>query len=247
MHRPSAVLAIALASLAAAETGQAQEPAPPQPTLQFDGTCFTERQAIPYSGAGYTPNGEVSLIFAGAGTIRGESTIHADASGALNGWVGVKDADQLLDRNVDRESIDVTANDQTRIDANQQPAESQFGVGAFTFTRWGGYSLGRFVPGKRTTVEIFGWAFATGKPAWFLFRKGSRTVASIPIGRLDDVCGDRKAKVKVPRRLKPGRYRVVLTTDRTLQGAYTWRSARVTRSARAAAAASGSRVMKRSA
>jgi hypothetical protein len=225
MHRPSVVLAIALASLAAAEAGQAQEP---QPTLQFGGSCFTEGQAVPFSGAGYTPGGEVTLQFADAGAMRGAYTTNADASGALNDWFRVDDADQLLNADDEREPIDVTANDKTRIEAGQLPVESQFGVGTFTFTRWEAFSKGHFTPGKRSTVEIFGWAFATGKPAWFLFRKGSRTVASIPIGRLDNVCGDRKAKIKVPRRLKPGRYRVVLTTDRTLKGAYMWRTARVT-------------------
>lgn len=244
MHRPTAMLAVALIALAAAETGQAQEPASLQPTLQFDGSCFTEGQAVPFSGAGYTPGGEVSLMFGDAGAMRGAYTTNADASGTLNDWFRVDDADQLLNADDERESIDVTANDQTRVDAGQQPPESQFGVGTFTFTRWEAFSKGRFTPGKRSTVEIFGWAFATGKPAWFLFRKGSRTVASIPIGRLDNECGDRKAKIKVPRRLKPGRYRVMLTTDRTLKGAYMWRSARVTRPGAVAAAADRSATLR---
>ena len=44
--------------------------------------------------------------------------------------------------------------------------------------------------------------------------------------------------------VQQGRYHVVLTTDRTLQGSYTWRSARVT-GARAFAAVSGRRAMVR--
>ena len=87
-------------------------------------------------------------------------------------------------------------------------------------------------------MEIYGWAFAAGEVAWFLFQKGSRTVASVKVGRLDDECGDRTARVRVPRGLKPGAYRVVLTTDRKLRDRYTWSKARVTarRSAGAAAA-----------
>jgi hypothetical protein len=243
MHRRSAVLAVALVAIVPAATARAQEPAP-QPTLLFDGSCFTEEQAVPFSGAGYTPGGEVTLIFGHLGAVRGAYSTQADASGALSSWFTIDHADQLLKANEERESIQVSANDRTRIDAGQQPFESQFGVGEFTFTRWEGYSPGRYAPGKRATVEIFGWAFATGERAWFLFRRGSRTVASIPIGRLDHECGDRKAKIKVPRRLKPGRYRVVLTTDRTLEGSYTWRSARVT-GARAIAAVSGRRAMVR--
>jgi hypothetical protein len=88
-------------------------------------------------------------------------------------------------------------------------------------------------------VEIYGWAFAAGKVAWFLFRKGSRTVASVKVGRLDNECGDRAARVRVPRGLEPGAYRVVLTIDRKLRDRYTWRKARVTAPRRAAAAASG--------
>jgi hypothetical protein len=94
-------------------------------------------------------------------------------------------------------------------------------------------------------VEIYGWAFAAGKPAWFLFRKSQRTVASVKLGRLDDQCGDRTAMIKVPRTLKPGRYEVVLTTDRQLRGPYTWRKARVTTPrSTASAAAPGGRAMR---
>ena len=53
------------------------------------------------------------------------------------------------------------------------------------------------------------------------------------------MCGDRKAKVRVPRKLKPGRYKVVLSTKRRgLSERYTWRTGRVTRRAAAASAAS---------
>ena len=115
----------------------------------------------------------------------------------------------------------MSANDRTRIEADQQPPESQFGGSLFTFTRWR-LLPGRYVPGKRATVQIYGWAFAAGKVGWFLFQKGSRTVASVKVGRLDAACGDRTAKIRVPRDLKPGAYRVVLTIDRKLRDRYTW-------------------------
>jgi hypothetical protein len=209
-----------------------------QPTLQFDRGCYTEQQDMHFSGAGYTPGGQVDLMFARPNQPRGAYTTHADATGALNDFTGVGTADQFLEQDEGRETIFVAANDLTRIDADQQPPESQFGSTQFTFTRWEGYSPGRFVPGKRAAVEIYGWAFAAGKPAWFLFRKGSRTVASVKLGRLDDQCGDRSARVRVPRSLTPGAYRVVLTTDRRLRERYTWRKARVIASRAAAATAS---------
>jgi hypothetical protein len=227
-----AIGALALAAPAAA--------AAQQPTLQLDRGCYTDGQEMAFTGAGYTPGGQVDLLFASNFEVRGGYTTLADAGGALNGTVAVDDADQLLPEDEDRETILVTSNDQTRIAANQQPPESQFGVSQFTFTRWEGFSPGRYVPGKRVSVEIFGWAFATGKVAWLLFQKGSRTVKSVKVGRLDDACGDRTAKVRVPRDLTPGAYRVVLTTDRKLRDRYTWIKARVTARRPASAAAARS-------
>jgi hypothetical protein len=131
----------------------------------------------------------------------------------------------------------VSANDRARIEAGAPP-ESQFATASLTYTRWMGFSPGRYVPGKRAPVEISGWAFATGQTAWMQFRKGARTVRSVKIGRLGGDCGDRKARVKVPRGLAPGRYRVVFSLERRgLSENYTWRSARVARKRAASAAA----------
>jgi hypothetical protein len=220
MRTVGAIGALALAAPAAA--------AAQQPTLQLDRGCYTDGQEMGFTGAGYTPGGPVDLLFVSDLEVRGGFTTHADAAGALNGTGAVADADELLPEDEGRETILVTSNDQTRIAANQQPPESQFGVSQFTFTRWQGFSPGRFVPGRRASVQIFGWAFATGKVAWLLFQKGSRTVKSVKVGRLDAECGDRTARITVPRGLKPGAYRVVLTTDRKLRDRYTWRRARVT-------------------
>ena len=214
--------AIGALVLAAPATALAQ-----QPTLQFDRGCYTEDQPMAFTGAGYSAGGQVDLLFASDLDVHGGYTTHSDATGALNGTVAVADAETMLAEDEGRETIVVTAADQARIAVNQQPPESQFGFTYFTFTRWTGLSPGRYVPGKRAAVEIYGWAFAAGKVAWFLFQKGSRTVASVKVGRLDDECGDRAARFRVPRSLKPGAYRVVLTTDRKLRDRYVWRRARV--------------------
>jgi hypothetical protein len=208
-----------------------------QPTLQFDRGCYTDGQEMVFTGAGYTPGGQVDLLFASDFQPRAGFSTHADAAGALNGVTGVDDPAMLLGEDDDRETVFVTAADLVRIQADQQPPESQFGFSQFTFTQWGGFSPGRYVPGKRATVGIYGWAFAAGKVAWFLFQKRSRTVASVSVGRLDDECGDRTARIRVPRGLKPGTYRVVLTIDRKLRDRYTWRKARVTARRPASAAA----------
>lgn len=241
MERSITILALgSAAALTMAAAAEAQ-----QPTLTFDRGCYTEQQDMRFTGARYTPGGPVDLIFARAGEPRGGYSTIADAAGALNDVTGTGAVDQFLADNEDRETLFVSANDRTRIEAGQQPPESQFGFTQFTFTRWAGFSPGRYVPGERATVEVYGWAFATGDTAWFLFRKGSRTVRSVRVGRLDDECGDRTARIRIPRRLKPGRYRVVLTTDRRLRGPYTWRRARVTRPSTAAAAAHGTSTMAR--
>lgn len=222
--RRSALLAVLAAGLfVPAGVAQGQ-----QPTLQFDRECYTDNQDMWFTGAGYTPDGQVDLLFTRPMEVRGIYMARADAAGSLNDYTGVADAAQLIDDDEDRETIFVTANDRTRIDSGQQPPESQFGVAQFTFTRWEGFSPGRYVPGKRVAVEVYGWAFDAGKTAWFQFRKGARLVASVKVGRLDQGCGDRAAKIRVPRNLKPGAYRLVLSTkQRKLSERYTWRNGRV--------------------
>lgn len=199
-----------------------------------------------FTGAGYTPGGQVDLIFAKPAAPLAGYTTYADAAGALNGSTFADAPERLLSKDEGRATVFVTANDVTRIQIGQQPPESQFGVSLFTFTRWAGFGPRRFVAGKHASVGIFGWAFAAGEVAWLLFQKGSRTVASVKVGRLDDECGDRAARIRVPRDLKPGAYRVVLTIDRKLRDRYTWSKARVTaRRPAVAAAARATRPMHR--
>jgi hypothetical protein len=232
-----AVGVIGALALAAPSAALAQQPA-----LQFDRGCYTEGQDMGFTGAGYTPGGQVDLVFVDDMQPRGGYTTYADAAGALTGSTFVGDADMLVPEDEGRDTIFVSANDRTRIDGNLPPPESWFGFSQFTFTHWAGFSPGRYVPGKRATVGIYGWAFAAGEVAWFLFQKGSRTVKSVKAGRLDDECGDLTARIRVPRGLKAGAYRVVLTIDRKLGDRYTWRKARVT--ARRPGAASAARAMR---
>jgi hypothetical protein len=217
-----------MAALLTAAAAHAQQPDPLLPTLTFASSCFTEQQHIDFTGAGYTPGGEVDLNFGRRGVAAlGGFDAHADGAGQLNGFTTIPDADQLLDPTQERETIRVTASDRTRIDAGQAPVESQFATATFTFTRLESFAPARYVVGKRATVEAYGWAFAAGKQAWLVFRRGSRTAATVAIGRLKGACGDRRATITVPRNLKAGRYRVYVTIDTRLHGAYSWRSARV--------------------
>ena len=218
---PALAALAASATLAPAAVAQAQ-----QPTLQFGQPCYADGQPADFTGSGYTPGGEVDMLFSLPGDPRGGFDVTADPVGAIAGAPPARE-DVLLRDDETRETIFVTANDRTRIDAGAPP-ESQFGAAQFTFTRWAGFSPGRYVPGRKVRVEIYGWAFAEGERAYFLFRKGSRTVASVRIGTLAGPCGDRKARVRVPRNLKAGAYKVWLSTDRRKPSdRSTWRRARV--------------------
>jgi hypothetical protein len=221
---PAALAASAgLAPVAAAQA--------PPPTLAFERPCYSAMQLLAFSGSGYTPSGPVRLLFSLSGEPRAGFTGAADPTGAINGRLDVTE-DALLLRNEERGTVDVTATDQTRAGAGAQPPESQFAATRFTFTRWAGFSPGTYVPGRKVRVEAFGWAFAAGKPLYFHFQKRRRTVAAVRAGVLSAECGDLVARIRVPKKLKPGAYRLVLaTTKRTPSDAdaYTWRTGRVAR------------------
>lgn len=226
---PAAVAAAA--ALAPAASAQA-----PQPTIAFDRPCYTAEQELAFTGTGYTPSGPVQLLFSVPGEARGAFTGAADVTGGISGRLGVEE-DVLLSKDEDRRDFAVTATDQTRADAGAQPPESQFGTAQLTFTRWAGFSPGRYVPGRKVQVEAFGWAFAAGKPLYFHFQKGRATVAAVRAGVLSADCGDLVARIRVPKKLKAGAYRLVLSTEkRTPEGLYTWRKGRVVKAGASAAA-----------
>jgi len=234
-----AVVAVLAAGGTLASSAAAQSP----PTLQWDRPCYTEDQRMVFSGTGYTPGGPVDLLFSRTGAVLGTYGTTADPAGAIGDYVTGSD-DQMLRGDERRETVFATANDRTRIEQDAPP-ETQFGAASFTFTRWAGFSPGRYLPGRKVEVEAYGWAFSAGKPLYFLFRKGRSTVASVKAGTLSATCGDLVARIRVPGKLKAGRYRLVLSTEkRRPSGLYTWRDGRVVR-ASAAAASEDDRAMAR--
>jgi hypothetical protein len=227
-----AVLAatVALAPAAAAQA--------PPPTLQWDRECYTENQPMTFTGAGFTPGGPVELLFSRPGFFLGSYETAADPAGAISDFV-TAEADQLLGENEDRALRFATANDRTRIDQGAEP-DAQFAPSTFTFTRWWGASPGRLVPGRKTWAEAYGWAFAEGQKAYFVFRKGSRTAAVVRLGTIAGPCGDLEKRFTVPRKLKPGAYKVFLSTEAARPtGRHTWRTVRIVRKASASTAAEG--------
>jgi hypothetical protein len=219
--------AVLAASVALAPAAAAQVP---PPTLQWDRTCYTEFQPMTYSGTGFSPGGPVDLLYSRPGFLLGSSEATADATGAISAVV-MAEAGQLLGEREDRAQIIASASDRTRIEQGADPA-SQLAASTFTFTRWGGYSPGRLVTGRQTSAAAYGWAFAEGQPVYVLIRKGPKTVASIRLGTLAAPCGDVEKRYTVPRKLRPGAYKLVLSTDATRPGSrYTWRKVRVVRGA----------------
>ena len=228
-------LPLALAVAAAATLAPAAAAQAPQPTIAFDRPCYTTEQALAFTGTGYTPSGPVRLEFSAPGEPRAGFTGSADPSGGIGGLLDVEE-DTLLTSDENRRELTVTATDQTRAGAGAQPPESQFGATQLTFTRWAGFSPGRYARGRKVEVEAYGWAFAAGKPLYFHFQRKRRTVKAVRAGVLSADCGDLVARVRVPK-LEPGRYRLVLSTARRKPaGLYTWRNGRVVKGASASAA-----------
>ena len=218
---------VALAPAAAAQA--------PPPTLQWDRGCYTERQPMTFTGTGFTPAGAVDLLVSRPGFVLGSFETTADASGAISDSVMAEDEDQLLGESEDRELRFVTANDRTRIEQGAEP-DAQFATSSFTFTRWMGLSPGRLVTGRTTWTEVYGWAFAEGKPAHYLFRKGNRTVASVRLGTIAGPCGDLEKRFTVPRKLRAGTYTAYLSTQAARPSSRgTWRKVRVVRGSAASA------------
>jgi hypothetical protein len=232
MTRRSLIPAVVAATVALAPAAAAQ--APP-PTLQWDRQCYTEHQPMTFTGTGFTPAGRVDLLFSRPGFVYGSFETTADTAGAISDYV-TAEAGQLLDEHEDRALRFATANDRTRIDQGSEP-DAQFAPSSFTFTRWMGFSPGRYVPGGKARVEVYGWAFAEGQPAYFLFRKRNRTVASVRLGTIAGPCGDLKKRITVPRKLRSGAYKAFLSTSAAKPSSRgTWRNVHVVRKASASTA-----------
>ena len=224
--------AVLAASLALAPAAAAQAP-----TLQFDRTCYAEHQPMVFSGAGFTPGGPVDLLVSALdpSAVFGQLETTADATGAISGSPAAEEKQFLAEGEV-REHRLVSATDRTRVEGGADPA-TQVASSTFIFTRWMAFSPRRLVAGRKAPVEIFGWAFAAGRPAYYLLRKGGRTVASVKVGTIAGDCGDLDKRVRVPRKVRPGAYKAYLSTDRRGPGARgAWLRVKVTRKASASAA-----------
>jgi hypothetical protein len=82
------VLAAVPASHAAAQT--------PPPTLEFDRACYAEHMPAVFTGTGYTPGGDVDLLFSSPMRMRGSYATRAGADGSLSGSATLPYVDDFL-------------------------------------------------------------------------------------------------------------------------------------------------------
>jgi hypothetical protein len=193
------------------------------PTVALNQPCYAEESPIVVTGNGYTPGGEVALMFAANGKV-GTVVTRADSQGAINDTVR---SPALDDFDIDgrRGELSLTANDQARIGSGAPP-EEQFAAATFQLTSWGvdvapwntdGPARGR--PRRSTTFDASGWV-GLGDTLYAHYRRNGRTVRSVRIGALTGPCGDLKRRVRqFPFRPVPaGTYRVVFSTSPTYRG-----------------------------
>jgi len=107
-----------------------------RPSYDLDAPCYSEGDTMVFSGGGYTPDGEVNLLFSANGRIGGTYGTRADASGAIGGRLNVPDMDRFMDSSEDTTEVFSSANDRTRLDVDG-PSENGAGFTTFQFARFG--------------------------------------------------------------------------------------------------------------
>jgi hypothetical protein len=189
------------------------------PTLTFDKPCYAEGDPMAYSGAGFTPGGEVNFLFSSLSTSRlGSFDTHADAGGAIAGTIDAPDETMFLDDDERSAMMAAAATDKTRADQGAPP-DQQFAAALLRLTRWsvdvsrpnGGPPRAR----KPMRVDAYGFTRAIGKTLYVQYRKHGKVLKAVKLGRLAGECGDRKKTLRrgLPRGLRPGRYTLMFTTS----------------------------------
>ena len=98
MYHRRIIVAVAVAEVGPPAVAHAQ------PTLQFDRACYAEQQEIRFTGTGYTPGGQVDVVFATHDAAR---RVHdrRRRRRRVRRRAERRPADQLLDQDEDRETI----------------------------------------------------------------------------------------------------------------------------------------------
>jgi hypothetical protein len=191
------------------------------PTLTSDRQCYAAgHDPMTLGGTGFTPGGQVTLMFAANGRI-GDFTATADAGGVFSATLR---APTLESFNADppRLTLSVTANDQARMapGAPPVPPEETFAYGQVTLSDWAvrvapwetrGAAPGR--PRHVVKVKAIGWT-SLGDKLYAHYTRGGRLVKTVKLGLLAGPCGDLTVRTReFPfRPVRPGSYRVQFDT-----------------------------------
>jgi hypothetical protein len=189
------------------------------PTLTAELPCYSPGQPIGLGGAGYTPGGDVGMVFSLAGAhgsniVSAPAPLKADAAGGINGRLP---APRLASDSDLRESATLRANDQARIGPTGPIGlpEDSFATTRFTLSAvdvlvlpW---LIGHVNPRAQTTVKVLGWEpYRRGYAHYFL---NGKRVKTVELGSVRGPCGDMTKRVRqFPFRPVPaGRYRIRFT------------------------------------
>jgi hypothetical protein len=215
---PRSLLAAVVAAVAVMTPAAAW--AQSAPTLSFDQPCYSPGDTMVFSGAGYTPGGEVKMFFSSFSTHTfGQFDTQADPTGAIGDQLDSPDPDSFLRDDEWAGEIGVAANDKTRVDAGQGPDQAVGGA-MFTLSRWDvqlEQPNGRAPrAAKRMLVTARGYTNARGDTLYVHYRRARRTVKTVKLGRLSGDCGDRTRTLRrgLPRGLRTGRYELVFNTSK---------------------------------
>src|SRR6266536_1278276 len=200
------------------------------PTLKADLPCYYPGQPIGLSGAGYTPSGDIGLMFAlsgshGNNTVAAKDPLTADAAGGINASLP---APALASDNDLRETVTLTANDQARLGPNGPLGLPEESFAATQFLLTGVDVLvspwlrGHVNPRSVTTFRVLGWEpFRRVYTHYFLNGKRLKTVA---LGSVSGPCGDLTKKLRqFPFRPVPaGKYKIRFTGTRVFDPQAFW-------------------------
>jgi hypothetical protein len=176
------------------------------PTLTFDKPCYAEADPMAYSGAGFTPGGEVNFLFSSLSTPRlGSFDTRADPGGAIAGNIDAPDEAMFLGDDERSAMVAAAATDATT---------QRFAAALLRLTRWD-VEVNRTRARKSMRVDAYGFTRVIGKTLYVQYRKHGKVLKAVKLGRLGGECGDLKTTLHrgLPRGLQPGRYTLLFTTS----------------------------------
>lgn len=186
------------------------------PTVSFDASCYSPGDVMRFEGAGYTPDGAVSMFFGANGRF-GVHNLTATPLGTIADSLDAPEPEAFLTDEQFATDMSVTTNDQARLTAGEPP-ESAVAMAEFRLSRWGvawRSPSGRLAPGRKVAFRAVGFTHAVGRELFLHYRLGGRTVKSVRLGALAGPCGDRTTRLMraFPFRVRPGKYKLTFNTS----------------------------------